>query len=361
MLADGLPIMCAIHMFGNILGYLSKDLGIDLGTANTLIYSRGQGVVVNEPSVVAVNVRNGQILAVGHDAKAMLGKTPPHVQVTRPLQRGIIADFEVTEKMLRYFFEKLHRESSAFIPRPRVIVGVPLDVTEVERKAVGDAVLSAGARDVHLVEEPIAAAIGAGMPISDPVGNMIIDIGGGTSEIAVISLNGVVTAKSIAVAGDELNRNIMQYARDVFNLLLGEKVAEEIKINVGSAAEVTEKLETSMRGRDLLSGLPREITVNDAQIREALGRSVRTIVDHVKSILEVTPPELVADIYRRGIILTGGGALLRGIDRAISQGTGLPVRLTDDPLTSVVRGTGLLLEDRMLLHDVELPLAEVMR
>ncbi|OGL73773.1 rod shape-determining protein [Candidatus Uhrbacteria bacterium RIFCSPHIGHO2_12_FULL_60_25] len=348
-------------MFGNILGYLSKDLGIDLGTANTLIYSRGQGVVVNEPSVVAVNVRNGQILAVGHDAKAMLGKTPPHVQVTRPLQRGIIADFEVTEKMLRYFFEKLHRESSAFIPRPRVIVGVPLDVTEVERKAVGDAVLSAGARDVHLVEEPIAAAIGAGMPISDPVGNMIIDIGGGTSEIAVISLNGVVTAKSIAVAGDELNRNIMQYARDVFNLLLGEKVAEEIKINVGSAAEVTEKLETSMRGRDLLSGLPREITVNDAQIREALGRSVRTIVDHVKSILEVTPPELVADIYRRGIILTGGGALLRGIDRAISQGTGLPVRLTDDPLTSVVRGTGLLLEDRMLLHDVELPLAEVMR
>lgn len=348
-------------MLNRLLGYLSKDLGIDLGTANTLIYARGQGVVVNEPSVVAVNVRNGQILAVGHDAKAMLGKTPPHVQVTRPLQRGIIADFEVTEKMLRYFFEKLHRESSAFIPRPRVIVGVPLDVTEVERKAVGDAALSAGAREVHLVEEPIASAIGAGMPISDPVGNMIIDVGGGTTEIAVISLNGVVTAKSIATAGDELNRNIMQYARDVFNLLLGEKVAEEIKINVGSAAELTDKLETPMRGRDLLSGLPREITVNDAQIREALGRSVRNIVDHVKSILEITPPELVADIYRRGIVLTGGGALLRGIDRAISQGTGLPVRLTDDPLMAVVRGTGLLLEDRKLLHDVELPLAEVMR
>ncbi|HWR00059.1 MAG TPA: rod shape-determining protein [Candidatus Methylomirabilis sp.] len=348
-------------MLGNILGYLSKDLGIDLGTANTLIHARGQGVVVNEPSVVAVNVRNGQILAVGHDAKAMLGKTPPHVQVTRPLQRGIIADFEVTEKMLRYFFEKLHRESSAFIPRPRVIVGVPLDVTEVERKAVGDAALSAGAREVHLVEEPIAAAIGAGMPISDPVGNMIIDIGGGTTEIAVISLNGVVTAKSIPVAGDELNRNIMQYARDVFNLLLGEKVAEDIKMNAGSAADLSDKLETSMRGRDLLSGLPREIVVNDAQIREALGRSVRVIVDHVKSILEVTPPELVADIYRRGIVLTGGGALLRGIDRAISQGTGLPVRLTDDPLMAVVRGTGLLLEDRVLLHDVELPLAEVMR
>jgi rod shape-determining protein MreB and related proteins len=345
----------------SLLGYLSKDLGIDLGTANTLIYSKGQGVVVNEPSVVAVNVRNGQIIAVGHDAKAMLGKTPPHVQVTRPLQRGIIADFEVTEKMLRYFFEKLHRESSAFIPRPRVIVGVPLDVTEVERKAVGDAALSAGAREVHLVEEPMAAAIGAGMPISDPVGNMIIDVGGGTTEIAVISLNGVVTAKSIPIAGDELNRNIIQYARDVFNILLGERVAEDIKTLVGSAADLTDKIEAPMRGRDLLSGLPREIIVNDGQIREAIARSVRSIVDHVKSILEITPPELVADIYKRGIVLTGGGSLLRGIDRAISQGTGLPVRLTDDPLMAVVRGAGVLLEDKNLLHDVELPLAEVMR
>jgi rod shape-determining protein MreB and related proteins len=345
----------------SVLGYLSKDLGIDLGTANTLIHSKGQGVVVNEPSVVAVNVRNGQIIAVGHDAKAMLGKTPPHVQVTRPLQRGIIADFEVTEKMLRYFFEKLHRESSAFIPRPRVIVGVPLDVTEVERKAVGDAALSAGAREVHLVEEPVAAAIGAGMPISDPLGNMIIDIGGGTTEIAVISLNGVVTAKSIPIAGDELNRNIIQYARDVFNILLGEKVAEDLKSLVGSASDLTEKIEAPMRGRDLLSGLPREIIVNDSQIREAIARSVRSIVDHVKSILEITPPELVADIYKRGIVLTGGGALLRGIDRAITQGTGLPVRLTDEPLLAVVRGTGILLEDKNLLHDVELPLAEVMR
>ena len=347
--------------FGDVWGAFSKDLGIDLGTANTLIFARGQGVVVNEPSVVAVNVRNGQILAVGHDARAMLGKTPPHVQVTRPLQRGIIADFEVTEKMLRYFFEKLHRETTAFLPRPRVIVGVPLDVTEVERKAVGDATLSAGAREVHLVEEPMAAAIGAGMPISDPVGNMIIDIGGGTTEIAIISLNGVVTAKSVPVAGDELNRNIIQYARDVFNLLLGERVAEDIKIAIGSASDPIEPIETPMRGRDLLSGLPREIIVTDGQIREAIARSVRTIVDHVKSILEVTPPELVADIYRRGIVLTGGGALLRGMDRAISQGTGLPVRMTDDPLMAVVRGTGMLLEDRKLLHDVELPLAEVMR
>ncbi|MCW1892028.1 MAG: rod shape-determining protein [Candidatus Uhrbacteria bacterium] len=348
-------------MFGSIMGYLSKDLGIDLGTANTLIHAKGQGVVVNEPSVVSINQRNGQIIAVGHEAKAMIGKTPPNVLVSRPLQRGIIADFEVTEKMLRYFFEKIHRETTAFLPRPRVVVGVPLDVTEVERKAVGDAVLSAGAREVHILEEPMAAAIGAGLPISDPVGNMIVDIGGGTTEIAVISLNGVVTAKSITIAGDELNRNIAQYARDVFNLLLGERVAEDIKIEVGSAAPVGNRMEASMRGRDLLSGLPREITVNDDQIREAMSRSIRAIVDHVKSILEITPPELVADIYRRGIVLTGGSALLRGLDQAIAQGTGLPVRITDDPLMSVVRGTGLVLEDPKLLHDVELPIQDVMR
>ncbi len=348
-------------MFGSIMGYLSKDLGIDLGTANTLIHAKGQGIVVNEPSVVSINQRNGQIIAVGHEARAMLGRTPPHVLVCRPLQRGIIADFEVTEKMLRYFFEKLHRETTAFLPRPRVVVGVPLDVTEVERKAVGDAVLSAGAREVHILEEPMASAIGAGMPISDPVGNMIVDIGGGTTEIAVISLNGVVTAKSITIAGDELNRNITQYARDVFNILLGERVAEDIKTEIGSAAPIGERMETSMRGRDLLSGLPREITVNDDQIREAMSRSIRSIVDHVKSILEITPPELVADIYRRGIVLTGGTALLRGLDQAIAQGTGLPVRITDDPLMSVVKGTGLVLEDAKLLHDVEMPIQDVMR
>ncbi len=348
-------------MLGSMFGALSKDLGIDLGTANTLIHAKGQGVVVNEPSVVAINSRNGQVIAVGHEAKAMLGKTPPNVTVSRPLQRGIIADFEVTEKMLRYFFEKLHRETTAFIPRPRVVIGVPLDVTEVERKAVGDAAMSAGARRVHIIEEPIAAAIGAGLPISDPVGNMIIDMGGGTTEIAVISLNGVVTAKSITIAGDELSRNIIQYAREVFNLLLGERVAEEIKIDIGSASLLPARLEAPMRGRDLLSGLPREIIVNDEQIREAISRSVRTVVEHVKSILEITPPELVADIYRRGIVLTGGSALLRGMDQAISQGTGLPVRVTDDPLMAVVRGTGVLLDDKKLLADVELPIQEMMR
>ncbi len=349
-------------MLGKFAARFSKDLGVDLGTANTLVYSQGRGIVINEPSFVAVNVRNGQILAVGHEAKAMLGKTPPHVLVTRPLQRGIIADFEVTEKMLRYFFEKVHKQNSAFfISRPRVVIGVPLDVTEVERKAVGDAVLSAGAHEVHVVEEPMAAAIGIGLPISEPIGNMIVDIGGGTSEIAVISLNGVVTAKSIPIAGDEMNRNIIQYARDVFNLLLGERVAEDVKLAVGSAIPLSDRLETSMRGRDLLSGLPREIIINDSQVREALARSVKVIIESIKSILEITPPELVADIYRRGILLSGGGCMLRGFDQAIAEGTGLVVRLADEPLSAVARGAGLLLDDRALLKDVSLPATDRMR
>ena len=345
----------------SFFGRFSKDLGIDLGTTNTLVYAKGKGIVIKEPSVVAVNTRNGQILAVGEEARAMIGKTPPHILVTRPLQRGIIADFEVTEKMLRFFIEKIHRESSAFVPRPRVVVGVPLDVTEVERKAVADAVLSAGGREVFVVEEPLAAAVGIGLPISEAVGNMLIDLGGGTTEIAVISLNGVVTAKSIPIAGDELNRNIIQYSRDVFNLLVGERVAEEVKIAAGSAAPIEERIEVSLRGRDLLSGLPREIMITDNQVREALSRSIKAIIEHIKSILEITPPELVADIYRRGIVLTGGGALLRGLDRVIAEGTGLPVRVADDPLTAVVRGAGSLLEQRALLDIVSLPSADKMR
>ena len=240
-------------------------------------------------------------------------------------------------------------------------MGVPLNVTEVERKAVGDAVLAAGAREVHIVEEPMAAAIGVGLPITEPIGNLIIDIGGGTTEIAVISLNGVVTSKSIPIAGDEMNRNIVQYARDVFNLLLGERVAEDVKIEAGSAIPLSERREVSMRGRDLLSGLPREIMVSDEQVREALARSVKAIVEHIKSILEITPPELVADIYRQGIVLSGGGALLRGLDRAISEGTGLAVRIADEPLFAVVRGAGLLLEDRRLLKDVSVPITDLMR
>lgn len=348
-------------MWPAFFGRFSKDLGIDLGTANTLVYTKGKGIFIKEPSVVAINTRNGQILAVGDEARAMIGKTPPHIQVTRPLQRGIIADFEVTEKMLRYFIEKVHAESSALLPRPRVVIGVPLDVTEVERKAVADAVIFAGGRQVFVVEEPLAAAVGIGLPISEAIGNMIIDSGGGTTEIAVISLNGVVTAKSIPIAGDELNRNIIQYARDVFNLLVGERVAEDVKMLAGSAVPLAERIEVPLRGRDLLSGLPREIMVNDSQIREALGRSIKAIIEHVKSILEITPPELVADIYRRGIVLTGGGALLKGFDQAITEGTGLPVRVAEDPLTAVARGCGMLLEQDALLDIVALPSADKMR
>ena len=333
----------------------TKQIGIDLGTSTTLVHVQGRGVVVYESSVVAINRRNGQVMAVGEEARVMLGKTPPHIMVSKPLQRGIIADFEVTEKMLRYFFDRVHNESSMVIPRPKVIISVPLEVTEVERKAVGDAAMSAGAREVLVVEEPVAAAIGAGLPISDSVGNMIVNIGGGTTEIAVISLNGIVTSKSIHVAGDELNKNIIQYGRDVFNLLLGERVAEDIKHQAGSAYELAQPLQVSMRGRDLVTGLPREIIVNDGQMREAMARSIKFIVDHVKSILEVTPPELVADIYQRGIILTGGGALLRGMDEVLHRATGLPVRVADDPITTVVRGTGILLDQPDLARHLAFP------
>lgn len=348
-------------MWPSFLGGLTKQLGIDLGTANTRVHVRGRGVIINQPSVVAINKRNGQVMAVGEDALAMVGKTPGHIQVSRPLQRGIIADFEVTEKLLRYFFEKVHDDKAFAIPRPKVVICVPLDVTEVERKAVGDAASSAGAREVLVVEEPIAAAVGAGLAIGEAFGNMVVNLGAGSTEIAVISLNGVVTSKSIPIAGEELNKNIIQYSRDVFNLLLGERVAEQLKISIGSAVELEQTLETSMRGRDLLSGLPREITVNDAQIREALGRSIKAIVDQIKAILEITPPELVADIQQRGIMLTGGTALLRGIDQAISRGTGLPVRVADDTLNCVVRGTAMLLEDKLLLNDVAIPAADLMK
>lgn len=347
-------------MFGSLMRKFTKQIGIDLGTSTTLVHVQGRGVVVYESSVVAVNRRNGQVMAVGEEARVMLGKTPPHILVTKPLQRGIIADFEVTEKMLRYFFDRVHSESSLVIPRPKVIISVPLEVTEVERKAVGDAAMSAGAREVLVVEEPVAAAIGAGLPISESVGNMIVNIGGGTTEIAVISLNGIVTSKSIAVAGDELNKNIIQYGRDVFNLLLGERVAEDIKLQAGSAFELHEPLQVSMRGRDLVTGLPREIMVNDSQIREAMARSVKFIVDNVKSILEVTPPELVADIYQRGIILTGGGALLRGMDEVLHRATGLPVRVAEDPITTVVRGTGILLDQPDLARHVAFPATDRM-
>ena len=342
-------------MFNNFLGKLSRDLGIDLGTANTLVYCKDKGIIINEPSVVALNMRTGQIVAVGHSAKEMIGKTPAHISTVKPLVSGIISDFEVTEKMLKYFIEKAHKDNFSILPRPRVVIGVPLDLTEVERKAVEDAALNAGAREVYLVEEPMAAAIGARLPITEPVGNMVVDIGGGTTEIAVISLSGVVTWKSLPIAGDELNKNIVTFARENFNLLLGERVAENIKMRIGSAQPLEESLGMEMRGRDMVTGLPKEITVTDAQIREALARSVRAIVENVKSALEITPPELVADIYERGIVLTGGGALLKGLDKVISRAAEIPVRVADDPLTCVVRGTGILIDDFDLLRTIALP------
>ncbi|MEK7213001.1 MAG: rod shape-determining protein [Patescibacteria group bacterium] len=339
-------------MFSQLLNRFRKDLGVDLGTANTLVYVKGRGIVINEPSVVAVNTRTEQVLAVGNEAKEMLGKTPPHIITTRPLSGGIISDFEVTEKMMTYFVDKVHEDSSSFFTRPRVVIGAPLEITEVERKAISDAVLNAGAREVWILEEPMAAAIGARMPIREPVGNFIVDIGGGTTDIAVISLSGIVKWKSLKIAGDELNHSIIQYARDVFNLLVGERQAEEIKIKIGSAVELAEPMEFPMRGRDLVTGLPKEVMISDSQVREAMARSLRTIVDNIKATLEITPPELVADIHERGILLAGGGALLRGLDELIGRATEIPVRIADDPLTAVVRGTGILLDELELLKEV---------
>ncbi len=344
-------------MFENWFKKINRSIAIDLGTANTLVYTPEQGIVVNEPSVVAINVKTEQILAVGQEAKQMLGKTPPHIQVTRPLTGGVISDYEVTEKMLKFFIEKVSRGAFSFASRPRVIIVVPLDATEVEIKAVEDATISAGAKEVFVIQEPMAAAIGSRMPVRDPVGNMIVDIGGGNTEIAVISLGGVVTWKSTKIAGDEMNRNIIQYAREVFKLLVGEAHAEEIKIKAGSALPKKEHAEFPMRGRDAVTGLPKEVMISDEHIRQALSRSVKTIVDYIKMTLEVTPPELTADIHERGLLLVGGGALLEGLDTVIARAAEIPVRIADDPLTAVVRGAGLLLEDDEFLKQVALPSA----
>ncbi|MFH0857847.1 MAG: rod shape-determining protein [Candidatus Magasanikbacteria bacterium] len=341
--------------FRRLFKNLGNEIGIDLGTANTLIYVKDKGIVINEPTVVAINTKTEQILAVGNEAKQMLGKTPPHIEVTRPLSNGIISDYEITEKMLKYFLNKLQEGGFSFIRRPKVVISVPLEVTEVERKAVEDATLEAGASEVHLVQEAMAGAIGCRMPIQDPIGNMIVDIGGGNTEVAVISLNGIVTWKSSTVAGDEMNRNIMQYAREVFNLFIGESYAEQIKMKIGSAIKHEEKLDFPMRGRDVVTGLPKEVMVSSDHIYHALERSVRAIVELVKMTLEVTPPELTADIHERGLLLAGGGSLLRGLDQVISLAAEIPVRIADDPLTAIVRGNGILLEEPELLLEVELP------
>ena len=342
-------------MANSFFGRFAKSIGVDLGTANTLIYIREKGIVVNEPSIVAVNIRNDQIIAVGRTAKKMLGKTPPHIELIRPLADGVISDFEVTEKMLKFFFQEIMRDASFKFVRPNIIIGVPLEVTEVERKAVEDAALSAGAREVFLVEQPMAAAIGSRLPVTEPTASMIVDIGGGTTDIAVISLSGIATFRSLRHAGEELTASIINFAREEFNLIIGEHKAEEIKIRIGSAAELPEPQTIEMRGRDLLTGLPKEIIVADDQIRRAMSKTLKIIIENIKLTLENTPPELVADIYEKGMLLTGGGALIKGIDKAVAAATGIHVRVADDPLTSVVRGTGILIEDPELLNAIRLP------
>lgn len=340
-------------MFNKLSSIFSHDIGIDLGTANTLVYVKGKGIVINEPSVVAINQKTGKVLAIGEGAKRMVGKTPAHIVAMRPLVDGVISDFEVTEQMLRYFIDKVHRGKFSFLSRPRVVVGIPSGVTEVEKKAVRDATISAGAREVYLIEEPMAAAIGARLPVQEAAGNMIVDIGGGTTDVAVISLGGIVSSRSLRIAGDEMNESIIQYARDKFNILLGERTAEEVKILIGSACETEEEeKEAQIRGRDLVSGLPKEVTVTSEQIRSALKKCVQTIVSNTRATVEETPPELIADIMYRGIILTGGGSLLRGLDKVISEETKMPVRVADDSLTTVVRGTGIILEDIDSLREV---------
>jgi len=335
-----------LNLAGKLFGLFSKDIGIDLGTANTLVYVRGRGIVINEPSVVAINQKTGQILAVGAEARQMVGRTPAHIAATRPLVNGVVSDFEVTEKMLKYFFDKVHQEISPYLPhRPQVVIGVPSGGTEVERRAVEEAARNAGAREVFLVEEPMAAAIGAGMPIHDAGGNFILDIGGGTAELAVISLGGIVISRSLRIAGDRLNNDIIRYARDELKLAIGERSAEEVKIAIGSAKDMGESREAILRGRDLVTGVPKEIKVSDGQIREAMAGSIQSLIEAVRDTIEKTPPELVADLMTKGVVMAGGGSLLRGLADALSQEIKVPVKITDDPLTAVVRGTGLILED----------------
>ncbi len=342
-------------MFNPLFKRFSQDLGIDLGTANTLVYVKGKGIVINEPSVVAVNNRTKQILAIGTEAQLMVGRTPTHIVATRPLVDGVISDFEITEAMLRYFIDKVHNETYSFLRRPRVVIGIPSGVTEVEKRAVQDAAINAGAREAYLIEEPMAASIGARLPVQEAQGSMIIDIGGGTTEIAVLSLGGVVIARSLRVAGDAMNEHIVQYARDNFGMLIGSRTAEDIKIKIGSAFAQDEPLTAQLRGRDLVSGLPKEITVSDTHVREALMPAVRNILNNIKTVIEEIPPEIISDIMHRGMVLAGGGAMLRGLDQLIKDETQMPVSIADDPLTCVARGCGIVVEDLEALKDVLLP------
>ncbi|MCX6791196.1 MAG: rod shape-determining protein [Candidatus Gribaldobacteria bacterium] len=331
-------------MLNKILSYFNDDIAIDLGTANSLVYVRGKGIVINEPSIVAVNQKTGQILAVGEEAKMMVGRTPPHIRAVRSLVRGVASDFEVTEQMLKYFIDKAHKKRLISLAWPRIIIGVPCRATEVEKKAVEDAAKNAGAREVFLIEEPVAAAIGARLPIQEAKGSFLIDMGGGTTEIAVISLGGIVTSTSLTVAGDKFSEDIIQYIQQRYKLLIGERSAEEIKITIGQAMPSKEIKEATLRGRNLISGLPEQIVVNSEDVRKALEKSLGLIVEAIKATIENTPPELLADIMSNGIYLSGGGALLKGFDSLLAAETKMKVNVVEDPLTAVARGGGVVLE-----------------
>ena len=338
-----------------ILGLFSNDLAIDLGTANTCVYVKGKGIVLSEPSVVAVRRDGrgpGKVLAVGKEAKLMLGRTPGNISAIRPMKDGVIADFEVTEAMLRHFIHKVHNRRA--LVRPRIIISVPSGITQVEKRAVRESAESAGAREVYLIEEPMAAAIGAGLPITEPSGNMVVDIGGGTTDVAVISLAGIVYSKSVRVAGNEMDEAIIQYIKKKYNLLLGERSAEQVKLELGSAFPLDEPMTMEIKGRDLIEGIPKTLTISDAEIREALSEPISVIVNAVRVALERTPPELSADIMDRGIVLTGGGSLLKNMDKLLREETGLPVSVAEDPLSSVVLGTGRMLSDFELLRKISL-------
>ncbi|MFQ5700674.1 MAG: rod shape-determining protein [Acidobacteriota bacterium] len=336
----------------SLLSMFSNDLAIDLGTANTLVFAKGKGIVVCEPSIVAVNQKTGKVEAVGREAKEMLGRTPGSIMAIKPMKDGVIADFEHTEKMLDYFIRKAHNRNLGV--RPRIVIGVPSEITQVEKRAVKDSAVKARATEVYLVEEAMAAAIGAGLPITEPMGNMVIDIGGGTTDVAVISMAGIVYSRTVRVAGNEMDEAITQYIKRKYNLLIGERTAEEIKMKIGSAFPLDEELTMEIKGRDLVDGIPKTITITDAEIREALVETVNTIIEAVRLALEQTPPELSADIVDKGIVLTGGGALLKNLDRRLREETDLPVSMADDPLSSVVLGTGRMLTEFSLLRKVSL-------
>jgi rod shape-determining protein MreB len=340
----------------NVLGFFSHDIGIDLGTANTLVFVRGKGILIREPTIITQHRKTKKVIAVGNEAKKMLGKTPQNVVSSRPLKDGVISDLDAAEALIKYFIAKVHENPSRFpkIPRPRVVIGIPSGVTEVERRAVKDAAVKAGAREVFLIEEPMAAAIGADLPIGEPKGTMIVDIGGGTTEIAVISLGGTVVSRSIRIAGDEMDQDIVNYARARYNLLLGEKSAEEIKVKAGSVYPTKNEIKLTIKGRDLATGLPAIVSISSGEVREALTSTINTIIEGVKEVIELSPPEMVSDLLEGGIMVTGGGAMLPGIKELIERETKIPVIIDEDPLTTVVKGAGKVLEDPELLEKVKI-------